>query len=265
MSAHDNKKPDYDENLFLTHLPAFAFLCIGFVVMLASIIQIKPSNDPFPQPTLSQEESIALIQPVKSNSPGGAGATDGASSATIDEGLALMKKSDCLACHQEMIKVVGPAYADVAAKYKTDKNAIAKLIEKVKVGGKGVWGEMPMSPHPTLKDEEIGKMIKYILTIKGGKAPEVALAPQVSSELSPIFELMKKSDCYACHADRELKIGPSYLEVAKKYKGNADVKKIAEKIKNGGTGVWGNVPMLPHPQLSDEDIDKMVKAILSVE
>ncbi len=54
---------------------------------------------------------------------------------------ALAQKSGCLACHSVQNKVVGPSYKEVAAKYKNDKGAEAKLIAKVKAGGSGVWGQ----------------------------------------------------------------------------------------------------------------------------
>ena len=79
---------------------------------------------------------------------------------------ALMKKSACTACHQIDKKLVGPAFKDVAAKYKGDKTAEAKLIEKVKKGGSGVWGAIPMTPNsPQVKDEDIKILVKWILSM----------------------------------------------------------------------------------------------------
>ena len=78
----------------------------------------------------------------------------------------LLKKSGCTACHQNDKKLVGPAYKDVAAKYKGDAAAAAKLAGKVKTGGSGVWGPVPMPPHPQLKDDDIKTMITYVLAMK---------------------------------------------------------------------------------------------------
>ena len=78
----------------------------------------------------------------------------------------LLKKSGCTACHQNDKKLVGPAYKDVAAKYKGDAGAAAKLAGKVKAGGSGVWGPVPMPPHPQLKDDDIKTMIVYVLALK---------------------------------------------------------------------------------------------------
>lgn len=79
---------------------------------------------------------------------------------------ALAQKSGCLACHSIDKKVLGPSYKDVAAKYKGDKTAEAKLIEKVKKGGSGVWGPMPMPANsPQVKDADIKTMVAWILSM----------------------------------------------------------------------------------------------------
>jgi cytochrome c len=78
----------------------------------------------------------------------------------------LLKKSGCTACHANDKKLVGPAYLDVAGKYKGDAGAAAKLAEKVKKGGSGVWGQVPMPPNPQVKDDDIKSMIAYILALK---------------------------------------------------------------------------------------------------
>jgi len=83
-----------------------------------------------------------------------------------DAGEDLLKKSGCTACHAIDKKVVGPAYVDVAAKYKGDAGAAAKLAEKVKKGGSGVWGPVPMPPNPAVKDDDMKTLIAYILALK---------------------------------------------------------------------------------------------------
>jgi cytochrome c len=80
--------------------------------------------------------------------------------------LALAKKSGCLACHSVEKKIVGPAWKDVGAKYKGDAGAKARLIEKVKKGGKGVWGNAPMPPYsPRVSDENIAKLVDFVLSL----------------------------------------------------------------------------------------------------
>lgn len=78
----------------------------------------------------------------------------------------LAKKNNCTACHKVDGKLVGPGYKDVAAKYKSDKNAEAMLIEKVKKGGMGVWGPIPMPPNAAVKDEDVKTLVKWILALK---------------------------------------------------------------------------------------------------
>lgn len=77
--------------------------------------------------------------------------------------MALAKKSNCMSCHQVDKKMVGPAYKDVAAKYKGDAGAAKMLAEKVKKGGKGTWGPIPMPPNAAVKDADIEKLVKWIL------------------------------------------------------------------------------------------------------
>jgi cytochrome c len=69
-----------------------------------------------------------------------------------------------MACHQIDKKVVGPAFKDVAAKYKADKTAEAKLVDKVKKGGTGVWGTMP--PNAQVPDADIKAIVHWVLSIK---------------------------------------------------------------------------------------------------
>ena len=83
-----------------------------------------------------------------------------------DAGEELMKKSGCTACHSVDKKVVGPSYKEVAAKYRGDAGAAAKLADKVKKGGSGVWGPVPMPPNPNVSDADIKTLVAYILALK---------------------------------------------------------------------------------------------------
>ena len=78
----------------------------------------------------------------------------------------LAKKNACTACHAIDKKLVGPAYKEVATKYRADKGAEAKLVEKVKKGGVGVWGQVPMPPNAQVKDEDVATLVKWILALK---------------------------------------------------------------------------------------------------
>lgn len=75
-------------------------------------------------------------------------------------------------------------------------------------------------------------------------------------------QIMETLDCSGCHSVNERMIGPSYKEIAGKYS-EKDIELLASKIIEGGSGVWGGVPMAAHPQVSKEDAKKMVEYILS--
>ena len=80
--------------------------------------------------------------------------------------MELAKAKNCLACHALDKKLVGPAYKDVAAKYANDKDAVAKLAKKIREGGVGVWGQVPMPANPQVNEAEALSLAKWVLTIK---------------------------------------------------------------------------------------------------
>jgi len=90
----------------------------------------------------------------------------GSAAAFADAGADLAKAKNCLACHAVDKKLVGPAYKDVAAKYKGDKGAEAKLAEKVMKGGVGTWGQVPMPANPQVSKEEAATLVKWVLSQK---------------------------------------------------------------------------------------------------
>ena len=78
----------------------------------------------------------------------------------------MMQKDGCSACHAVDKKVLGPAYQDVAAKYRGDAGALARLTQKVKMGGTGVWGQIPMPPNAQVSDADIKALVTWILSLK---------------------------------------------------------------------------------------------------
>ena len=78
----------------------------------------------------------------------------------------LLKKHACTACHANDKKLVGPAYKDVANKYRSDAKAAAMLADKVKKGGVGAWGQVPMPPNANVPDADIKTMVTYVLGLK---------------------------------------------------------------------------------------------------
>lgn len=81
-------------------------------------------------------------------------------------GQQLIAGSDCQACHNEERKTIGPAYRDIAARYDTGEASRQHLVQKIIEGGSGVWGEIPMSPHPDLMPEDASLMVSYIFSLK---------------------------------------------------------------------------------------------------
>lgn len=87
--------------------------------------------------------------------------------AYANDGEAIVKKARCVACHTVDTKRVGPAYKEVAAKYKGDAKAPARLFDKVRAGGAGNWGEVPMMAHPAdkISDDDLKAAIQWILSL----------------------------------------------------------------------------------------------------
>ncbi|MBF6986436.1 c-type cytochrome [Cupriavidus sp. IK-TO18] len=75
----------------------------------------------------------------------------------------IANKNACMGCHQVDKKLVGPSYKEVAAKYKGDKNALATLSKKVKSGGSGVWGPVPMPANAAISDADLKTVVEWVL------------------------------------------------------------------------------------------------------
>jgi cytochrome c len=96
---------------------------------------------------------------------------------------------------------------------------------------------------------------RFVCTIL---AAAFAAAPALAN-----LDLAKKSNCMSCHMVEKRVVGPSFQEVAKKYAGNAEAQKILfEKVKKGGKGGWGEIPMPPNGHVKDADIETLVKWVL---
>lgn len=95
--------------------------------------------------------------------------------------------------------------------------------------------------------------------------PAAAAGPSSNPDYEPGLKLTAASDCATCHKVNEVLTGPSYQDIANKYGAEAPgiIPKLAEKIISGGSGVWGSIPMLAHPTISQADAETMVKYILT--
>lgn len=87
----------------------------------------------------------------------------------IAQGEALVKASDCKTCHHATNKIIGPAHTDVAKKYEFTEANVKLLAGKIIQGGAGVWGEVPMTAHPDITQDDAEKMARYVLSLDGEK------------------------------------------------------------------------------------------------
>jgi cytochrome c len=88
------------------------------------------------------------------------------SSAPAMASMDLAKAKNCTACHAVDKKMVGPSYKDVAAKYASDNDAVAKLSVKIMKGGVGSWGQIPMPANPQVTQAEADTLAKWVMSIK---------------------------------------------------------------------------------------------------
>ncbi len=115
----------------------------------------------------SGETKPAETKDTTSAAPAASAATTSAN----EKGLELIGASDCTTCHRLHKAAsgasIGPAYDEVAAKYSPAADTtVDRLVKKIKAGGSGVWGAIPMTPHPSVPDADINTMVKYILALK---------------------------------------------------------------------------------------------------
>jgi sulfite dehydrogenase len=103
---------------------------------------------------------------IVTNAPGTTAATTQVAEVKATDGPGVAKKYWCLSCHNESVKIVGPAYRDIASKYKNDADAKSKIAEQVHKGGSGKWGSVLMPPFPQVSDNEIDLLAQWILGLK---------------------------------------------------------------------------------------------------
>jgi cytochrome c len=116
----------------------------------------------------SNEQKAGNTTEAKSNSAAPA-TVNGDVTVANQKGLELIGASDCTTCHAIDRKIIGPAYIDVSKKYEATDAVIDSLVHKVKTGGMGNWGNVPMTAHPDLADNDVREMVKYILSLKNQK------------------------------------------------------------------------------------------------
>lgn len=183
-----------------------------------------------------------------------------------DQFLALAKSSGCLACHSIEKKVVGPAFRDVATRYRDDAGAVTVLMSKVAAGGVGVWGAEPMPSYsPRVASEDIEALVTFLLGLPDNPVPPSVVMPP-PTDASKMLELANSAGCLTCHSMEKKVVGPAWMDVANFYRNNADAyATLFAKVKAGGKGVWGEVPMPPYsPRVADASIAQLVSNILAL-
>lgn len=118
-----------------------------------------------------QEPSTSKTSETEANTPPpppptAATRKNGISQEDYDKGLALVASSDCLTCHKLAEKFIGPSYKDVSNRYTAHPDTLDRLATKIIKGGMGNWGQVPMTPHPTLSKEDAVQMVKYVLAVE---------------------------------------------------------------------------------------------------
>ena len=116
------------------------------VILMASFTAAKRENEPAVNITVSTTSKASPMQ--------------------MTGGELLINKSDCVGCHHKTNKLIGPSYTEIAKKYPNNEKNITLLAGKVIKGGSGVWGKIPMTPHPKVTNTDAKLMVKYILALK---------------------------------------------------------------------------------------------------
>jgi cytochrome c len=197
-----------------------------------------------------------------------------------DAGANLFTAMNCDGCHGGgAIGWVGPSLVDGRWRYGGADDEIFTSIFYGRpkgmpayggvIGTDGVWMLVAY-----IKAQAVPAVVPTTSWLSGGNAapaPPAATAPAAAAPAAPPAEAAVSPDqmpakygCTACHAIDHKVVGPSFKDVAAKYQGKDVEATLVEKVKNGGSGVWGQIPMTPNPQVPDADLHAIVKWILTL-
>ncbi len=197
-----------------------------------------------------------------------------------DAGASLFSSMNCDGCHGGgAVGWVGPSLVDGRWRYGGADDEIFTSIFYGRpkgmpayggvIGTDGVWMLVAY-----IKAQAVPPVVPTTSWLPGGNAtatPAAAAAPAAAAPAAPPAEASVSPDqmpakygCTACHAVDHKVVGPSFKDVAAKYQGKDVEATLAEKVKNGGSGVWGQVPMPPNPQVPDQDLHAIVRWILAL-
>ncbi len=143
------------------------FIIFGLSLIIAACGGKKSGNDSAADSTSAANKTAVTSESnAAQDTSASHNGTDKAGGTPSTAGAQLIAKLDCLGCHKEQEKLIGPAYADVAKKYTASPAVIDTLAKKVINGGKGNWGDVPMAGHPSVSMDDARTMVKYILSLK---------------------------------------------------------------------------------------------------
>ncbi|MEO6456127.1 MAG: c-type cytochrome [Ginsengibacter sp.] len=130
-------------------------------IILSSLLVVIGCSDSSDKTTETDKKSTDTVATAAPAAPAAE-----VKDSEAEKGLGLVAKSDCFTCHKLSETSIGPAYSAVAAKYQGKENIIDSLAQKVIKGGAGVWGTVPMTPHPQISKEDAKTMVHYVMSIK---------------------------------------------------------------------------------------------------
>ena len=224
-------------------LPRFIGLSSVLVTLLFSSAQVMAHGDVTPQ-AVDVSTLTALGEQKRDENPyrGNAEAIRIGTSAY---------NQNCARCHG--LEAISGGIAPDLRKLELDKETDQYFLQSV-LRGKVRNGAVYMPPFEgILPQEAIWAIRSYLDTRYEKPAPPA----------NPMEELAKKSTCLSCHAIDAQGVGPAYREVAKKYAKTKDAeKKLLAKVKKGGSGAWGKIPMPPMDSVPEEDLKQLIKWIL---
>jgi len=195
-------------------------------------------------------------------------------------GATLFSSMNCDGCHGGgAVGWVGPSLVDGRWRYGGADDEIFTSIFYGRpkgmpayggvIGTEGVWMLVAY-----IKAQAVPAVVPTTSWLPGGNAaptPPAPAAPAAAAPAAPAAEasvapdqMPAKYGCTACHAVDHKVVGPAFKDVAAKYQGKDVEAALVQKVKNGGSGVWGQIPMTPNPQVPDQDLHAIVKWILTL-
>jgi cytochrome c551/c552 len=196
---------------------------------------------------------------------------------TAEAGAQLFVSMNCDGCHGGgAVGWVGPSLADGRWRYGGADDEIFYSIVYGRpkgmpayggvVGAEGIW--MLVTYLKSLPVPDVVPTQSWIKTADNAGAAAASTATAAAAPVaagSGVEGMLTKYGCVACHAVDKKIIGPAFKDIAAKYRGQKDVEKIlAEKVRNGGVGVWGQIPMTPNLSVPDQDLQTIIEWVLAL-